>query len=77
MTLSLTCKHCDATLTGATEDELVDRVQAHVRGHSLDHGRDHTVSREQILARHARQQSKPPPPTKATGAAADQRPLRR
>jgi hypothetical protein len=63
MTLSLTCKHCGEMLTGDVEDELVARVQTHVSGHARDHGRDHAISREQILARLARQQSKEQLPT--------------
>lgn len=45
MTLALTCKHCGAEITSDTKDELVDRVQAHVRGH----GATHDIPREAIL----------------------------
>ena len=47
MSLTLTCKHCGAAVAGETEDELVERVQAHVRGH----GATHTPPRAAILAR--------------------------
>lgn len=47
MTLSLTCTRCKEVITADGEDELVSRVQAHVRSHS----RVHAVSREQVLAR--------------------------
>ncbi len=55
MTRSMKCNRCGEVLTGSAEDDLVDRVQAHVRGHACDHGRDHAPSREQILARLAAQ----------------------
>ena len=55
MALSLTCKRCQEVITGADEDELVARVQAHVGGHGNPGGRDHNVSREHILARLRRQ----------------------
>ncbi|WP_326718411.1 MULTISPECIES: hypothetical protein [unclassified Streptomyces] len=59
MTLTLTCKNCQEAMTGETEDELVARVQDHVRGHSERHGGPpHTVSREQVLARLHREQAK-------------------
>lgn len=58
MTLSLTCKRCQEVITGDDEDELVTRVQAHVRGHSRLHGRFHAVSQEQVLARLHRQDRK-------------------
>lgn len=56
MTLNLTCKRCDEILAGKTEDELVARVQAHVRGHADKHGQDHAPTRAQILRRLARAQ---------------------
>ena len=46
MSLALTCKHCGAEVAGETADELVERVQAHVRLH----GATHTPAREAILA---------------------------
>ena len=58
MTLSLTCNSCNEAITGADEDELVARVQAHVREHSRLHGVSHTLSRDQVLARLRRQQAK-------------------
>jgi hypothetical protein len=54
MTLSLTCKRCNEVITGHDEDELVTRVQTHVRLHT----RLHAVSREQVLARLHRQDRK-------------------
>ncbi len=67
MALSLTCNHCHEVVTGEDEDELVARVQNHVRGHAhdhgRDHGRDHAVSREQILARLRRPHLEEKPPT--------------
>lgn len=51
MTFSLTCRHCHRAITGADEDDLVLRVQDHVREHAHEHGRSHAVTREQILAR--------------------------
>ena len=67
MTLSLTCKHCDEVITGDGEDELVARVQTHVRGHARGHRRGHAVSREQILARLHRQHPEEKPPTGTAG----------
>jgi hypothetical protein len=45
MKFSVTCKHCGAEVTAGTEDQLVERVQAHVRGH----GATHPLPREAIL----------------------------
>lgn len=52
MTLSLTCPRCHTAITAGDEDDLVARVQAHVRD---DHGGRHTPAREHILARLSRQ----------------------
>jgi predicted small metal-binding protein len=52
MTLSLTCPRCDARVTADDEDELVAKVQSHVRD---DHSATHLLSREHILARLHRQ----------------------
>ncbi|MGW7525920.1 hypothetical protein [Streptomyces sp. NPDC054783] len=49
--LSLTCRHCDETISGENEDELVARVQSHVQGHARDRGTDRPVTRAHILAR--------------------------
>ena len=46
MTLTTSCKACDATFHGATEDDLVTAVQAHIASH--DHG--HQPTREQVLS---------------------------
>jgi predicted small metal-binding protein len=48
MTLILTCPRCDARITANDEDELVAKVQSHVRD---DHGATHALSRKHILAR--------------------------
>ncbi len=58
MSLSLTCKRCDVVITGEDEDELVAKVQAHVLGHARQHDRDHSVSREHVLARLRREEFK-------------------
>lgn len=52
MTVSLTCPRCDAEITADGEDDLVDKVQSHIRD---DHGATHALSREHILARLHRQ----------------------
>jgi uncharacterized C2H2 Zn-finger protein len=52
MTISLTCPRCDAVITARDEDELVVRVQAHVRD---AHDAGHCPSRKHILARLQRQ----------------------
>jgi hypothetical protein len=55
MNLTLTCKHCGAEVATETEDQLVERVEAHIH----DHGGQHALpSREQILALVHRQQAK-------------------
>lgn len=51
MSLSLTCKRCDQTISGADEDELVTLMQAHVDDHARTHGHTHTVTGEQVVAR--------------------------
>jgi hypothetical protein len=48
MTLILTCTRCDAVITADDEDDLVAKVQTHVRD---DHGLTHALSRKHILAR--------------------------
>jgi hypothetical protein len=55
MTLSVTCPRCGAVITARDEDELVARVQAHVRD---DHNAGHRPSRKHILARLHRQSPK-------------------
>lgn len=55
MTVSVNCPRCDAVITADDEDELVVRVQAHVRN---DHNAAHSPSRKHILARLHRQHSK-------------------
>jgi hypothetical protein len=51
MTLAITCKHCRIDIEGDDEDQLVERVQAHVRTHD----QPIEVTREQVLARLHRQ----------------------
>jgi predicted small metal-binding protein len=66
MALTLTCKNCRQPIAGQDEDELVTRVQAHVRAHADGHGRgrNHEITREQILTRARREHAAPPaPPT--------------
>jgi hypothetical protein len=58
MVLSLTCKRCQQEITGTDEDDLVTNVQAHVAGHSQEHERARHVSREHVLRRLRRQQTK-------------------
>jgi hypothetical protein len=58
MTVNLTCRYCNDVIAGDDEDDLVSRVRAHVRAHARDQGREHEVSREQILARLRRQVAK-------------------
>lgn len=55
MLFSLTCPRCDAVITADDEEELVARVQAHVRD---DHNAAHSPSQKHILARLHRQHSK-------------------
>ncbi len=54
MTLNLNCPRCKAEITGDDEDDLVAKVQSHVRD---EHGATHAVSRKHILARLNRQHS--------------------
>jgi predicted small metal-binding protein len=48
MTMTLNCPRCDAVIDAEDEDDLVAKVQDHVRE---DHGLDHTMPRKHILAR--------------------------
>jgi predicted small metal-binding protein len=52
MPMTLHCPRCDFVLSAEDEDELVAKVQAHVR---KDHGLEHTLPRKHILARLRRQ----------------------
>jgi len=56
MPLSLTCPRCSEVMTADDQDELVSKVQSHVRD---DHGAAHTLSRKHILARLHRQGTGP------------------
>jgi predicted small metal-binding protein len=46
--LRVRCPRCEMVIAAADEDDLVNKVQAHVRN---DHGLDHTMPRKHILAR--------------------------
>lgn len=48
MSLTVNCPRCDAVIDAEDEDDLVAKVQAHVRD---DHGLEHTLPRKHILAR--------------------------
>ncbi|MGI8411790.1 MAG: DUF1059 domain-containing protein [Solirubrobacteraceae bacterium] len=48
MTLIINCPRCDKTITADDEEDLVAKVQAHVR---KDHGFPHTLPRKHILGR--------------------------
>ena len=48
MTITMPCPRCDAVIDAADEDDLVAKVQQHVRE---DHGLDHTIPAKHILAR--------------------------
>jgi predicted small metal-binding protein len=48
MSLTMPCPRCDAVINAENEDDLVAKVQRHVRE---DHGLDHTLPAKHILAR--------------------------
>ena len=48
MALTMPCPRCDAVIDAKDEDDLVAKVQRHVRE---DHGLDHTLPAKHILAR--------------------------
>jgi hypothetical protein len=48
MPLTINCPRCEAPITAHDENDLVQKVQTHVRD---DHGLAHTLSRKHILAR--------------------------
>ncbi len=48
MSMSLACPRCETVIDAEDEDELVAKVQQHVRE---DHGLDHTLPAKHILAR--------------------------
>jgi predicted small metal-binding protein len=48
MPLTINCPRCDVPITAHDENDLVQKVQTHVRE---DHGLAHTLSRKHILAR--------------------------
>ena len=54
MNLTMNCRRCDVTITADNEDELVTRVQDHVRTHP---GMPE-LTREHILGRLYRRQAK-------------------
>jgi predicted small metal-binding protein len=52
MLLTVSCPRCEALIEARDEDDLVAKVQQHVRE---DHGLEHTLPRKHILANLARQ----------------------
>jgi hypothetical protein len=52
MTMTLNCPRCDAVIDAEDENDLVAKVQAHVRA---DHDLEHTLPAKHILARLRRQ----------------------
>ncbi len=48
MPLTINCPRCDTPITALDEDDLVQKVQTHVR---QDHKLAHTLPRKHILAR--------------------------
>jgi hypothetical protein len=51
MSVSLICRHCNEEMSADDKEQLVGVVQRHVAGHAAEHGREHSVSREDVLAR--------------------------
>jgi predicted small metal-binding protein len=47
MPITASCPRCDYTITANDEDELVTKVEAHVRD---DHGLTHEMPRKHVLA---------------------------
>ena len=60
MPIRANCPRCDTLITAANEDELVAKVQAHVRD---DHGLSHALPRKHILAILRRRQAGTTPET--------------
>ena len=48
MSLTIACPRCPSVIDAENEDDLVAKVQQHVRD---DHGLDHTLPAKHILAR--------------------------
>lgn len=48
MSLTINCPRCDTPITAHDQDDLVQKVQTHVR---QDHGLTHPLPRKHILAR--------------------------
>ncbi len=48
MTITMSCPRCDAVIDAADDDDLVAKVQQHVRE---DHGLDQIMPAKHILAR--------------------------
>lgn len=53
MSLTMECPRCQTTIRAEDEDDLVAKVQEHVRN---DHGLNHTLPAKHILARLRRAQ---------------------
>ena len=47
MSMTIACPRCGALIDAEGDDDLIAKVQAHVRE---DHGLDHTMPRKHILA---------------------------
>jgi hypothetical protein len=58
MSLNVTCRHCNITITAPDETTLVEKVQQHAGTHE----RPHEPTREQVLARLWRQEERSPRP---------------
>lgn len=56
MILSITCKSCGAAITGDTDDELVENVQAH----ASNHGHSRPLTRNHVLHRLAHEKDQHP-----------------
>jgi hypothetical protein len=54
MSLTMTCRHCDAVINAENEDTLVERVQAH----ALTHDGRAPLTRDHILRRFYRLQAR-------------------
>jgi predicted small metal-binding protein len=48
MSMTIPCPRCEAVIDAEDQDDLVAKVQQHIRA---DHGLDHTMPAKHILAR--------------------------
>lgn len=66
MTITMPCPRCDAVIDAADEDDLVAKVQQHVRE---DHGLDHTMpAKQSSRACAATAPATTPPPERSVSA---------